>query len=79
MFQCYCVCRGVPVEVVAELCLVALHVVPPVADEQLLVEQCAVGAQEGSHEPGVEAYVEHLALGLCVGEVSAVPLIQALK
>ena len=52
----------------------AVHVEPPVADEVLLVEQGAVGAEEAVlDEVGVAevgADVERLALGLGVGVVA---------
>ena len=38
----------------------AVHVVPPVADEVLLVEDGAVGAQESVEVPVGLAHVEHL-------------------
>ena len=56
----------------------AVHVEPPVADEVLLLEECAVGAEEGVlGEAGVAvvgADVESLALGLWVAIVTSVHL-----
>ena len=47
------------VEVVGEGGVATRHVEPPVAHEQLLVEQRAVGAQERAHQRAAVADVEH--------------------
>ena len=54
--------------------LAAVHVEPPVADEVLLVEDGAVGAEEGvlqqAPDPVIGADVEGLAVGLRVSVVA---------
>lgn len=59
--------------------LVALEVVPPVAHEELLVEHCAVGAQERVVSAVFLANVEDLALCVHVAVVSSILLLPAAK
>ena len=57
----------------------AVHVEPPVTDEVLLLEQSAVGAEEGvlgaSSHSVIGTDVEHLTLGLGVRVVTAIHLV----
>lgn len=61
---------GVRIQPPLSLALVAIHVVPPVTGEQSLVEEGAVGAQEGASLlafPSIVAHMVGLAASLRVG------------